>query len=269
MLPLVTKQQLDEIHYHLNGKTVIITGGTAGIGKSTAEYLLKQGCRVVITGRRRNADDIAKELEASVFSEESNTRRCIGISGDVANAEDRKAIVSKTLAAFGKIDALVNSAGINLLDLAEDVKEEDWDRILAVDLKASFFMAQEVGRYLIAEKSTGSIVNITSQAGIVALERHVAYCAAKAGVTAMTEVLALEWGKYGIRINAVAPTIVLTELGHAAWDGPVGDAFKENMPSKRFAEPEEIAAVIAFLLSDASGMITGHNLVVDGGFTIR
>jgi len=269
MLPLITKERLHQIHYDLAGKTVIVTGGTAGIGKSTAEYLLRQGCQVVLAGRRSNADEIAKELEASVPCEHSNARRCIGIAGDIGDAAYRKLLVEQTLAAFGKIDALVNSAGINILDKAEDVKEEDWDAILAVDLKASFFMAQEVGRHMISAKAPGSIVNITSQAGIVALERHVAYCAAKAGVTAMTEVLALEWGKYGIRVNAVAPTIVLTELGHAAWDGPVGEAFKQNMPSRRFAEPEEIAAVIAFLLSDASGMITGHSLVVDGGFTIQ
>lgn len=269
MLPLITKERLHQIHYDLAGKTVIVTGGTAGIGKSTAEYLLRQGCQVAIAGRRSNADDIAKELEASVFPEKADTRRCIGIAGDICDANARKQLVEQTLATFGKIDALVNSAGIALLDKAEDVREEDWDAVLSVDLKASFFMAQEVGRYMISAKVPGSIVSITSQAGIVALERHAAYCAAKAGLTAMTQVLALEWGKYGIRVNAVAPTIVLTELGHAVWDGPVGDAFKQNMPSKRFAEPEEIAAVIAFLISDASGMITGHNLVVDGGFTIQ
>ena len=171
--------------------------------------------------------------------------------------------------AFGRIDALVNSAGTNILEMAKDVQVESWNKIIDLDLTASFFMAQEVGKYMMEGKTTGSIVNITSQAGVIALERHAAYCAAKAGVAAMTEVLALEWGKYGIRINAVAPTIVLTELGHVAWDGPVGDEFKTHMPSGRFAEPEEIAAVIAFLISDASSMITGHNLVVDGGYTIQ
>ncbi len=261
MLPNISKENLMKINYNLSGKTIIITGGTAGIGNMTAEYLLAQGCNIVITGRRNNADEIAQEM--------SKEGKCIGISGDVCDPAYRKEVVKKTIQTFGKIDALVNSAGINILDLAENVKEEDWDSVLATDLKASFFMAQEVGKYMIEEKVPGSIVNITSQAGVIALERHVAYCAAKAGVKAMTEVLALEWGKYGIRINAVAPTIVLTELGHEAWDGPVGDAFKEKMPSRRFAEPEEIAAVIAFLCSDASGMITGHNLVVDGGYTIQ
>ena len=268
MLPSVTKEQLNKINYNLLGKTVIITGGTAGIGRSTAEYLLSQGCNVTIAGRRSNADEIAKELE-SALSEKSDKRRCIGASGDICDANYRKELVEKTISAFGKIDALINNAGINVLDSAENVKEQDWDAILSVNLKSSFFMAQEVGNYMISSKNTGSIINITSQAGIVALDKHVAYCASKAGLNAMTQVLALEWGKYGIRVNAVAPTIVLTELGHAAWDGPVGDAFKENMPSKRFAEPEEIAAVISFLVSDASAMITGHNLVVDGGFTIQ
>ena len=269
MLPMITKEQLNNIHYHLAGKTVIITGGTAGIGHSTAEYLLRQGCRVVITGRREHADDIARALEASALPTPAADRRCIGVAGDICDAAFRKRLVEQTVATFGQVDALVNSAGINILEKAEDVQEAHWDAILAVDLKASFFMAQEVGRHLLAAGRPGSIVNITSQAGVVALERHVAYCAAKAGVTAMTEVLALEWGKHGIRVNAVAPTIVLTELGHAAWDGPIGDAFKQSMPSRRFAEPEEIAAVIAFLLSDAAGMITGHNLVVDGGYTIQ
>lgn len=261
MLPNVSREQLMSIRYNLTDKVVIITGGTAGIGRMTAEYLLDQGCRVVITGTRKNAPEIARELSA-----EGN---CMGLSGNVCDPAFRREIVEKTAGTFGRIDALVNSAGINILELAEDVREESWNQVINTDLTASFFMAQEVGKYMIAGKTGGSIVNITSQAGVIALERHAAYCAAKAGAAAMTQVLALEWGKYGIRINAVAPTIVLTELGHAAWDGPVGDEFKTHMPSRRFAEPEEISAVIAFLISDASAMITGHNLVVDGGYTIQ
>lgn len=130
-------------------------------------------------------------------------------------------------------------------------------------------MAQAVGKYMIDNKISGSIVNIASQAGVIALDKHVAYCAAKGGIIAMTKVMAMEWGKYGIRVNAVAPTVVLTALGHKAWDGPVGDAFKKEMPSERFAEPEEIAVVIGFLCSKAAAMVTGHNLLIDGGYTIK
>ena len=268
MLPYVTKEKLNDMDLGLRGKAVIVTGGTAGIGRETAEYLLEQGCRVTITGRRENADETAKELEEKLgfLSEE---RVCIGVSGDIAEAEVREEILRKTLEVFGTVDALVNNAGINILASAEEVKEEDWDRVLSVNLKAAFFMAQEAGKYWIRENRPGNIVNVASQAGIIALDRHAAYCASKAGLAAATSVLALEWGRYGIRVNAVAPTIVLTELGHAAWDGPAGDAFKELMPSGRFAKPEEVASVIAFLLSDASSMITGQNLPIDGGYTIR
>jgi NAD(P)-dependent dehydrogenase (short-subunit alcohol dehydrogenase family) len=108
-----------------------------------------------------------------------------------------------------------------------------------------------------------------SQAGVVALEGHVAYCASKGGLIAMTKVLALEWGKYGIRVNAVSPTVVLTELGKIAWGGEAGAELKKQMPSERFAEPDEIAAVIAFLCSGNAAMITGHNLLIDGGYTIK
>ena len=153
MLPSVTKEQLMAIRYNLSGKVVIITGGTAGIGHMTAEYLLAQGCKVTITGTRKTAPEIAAQL--------CPDGNCLGLSGDVCDAAFRKEVVEKTIAAFGRIDALVNSAGINILELAEDVQEEHWNKIVATDLTASFFMAQEVGKYMIAGKTTGSIVNIT------------------------------------------------------------------------------------------------------------
>jgi NAD(P)-dependent dehydrogenase (short-subunit alcohol dehydrogenase family) len=155
------------------------------------------------------------------------------------------------------------------LEKAEIISEDFWDRTIEINLKASFMMTQVFGAYLIENKRGGSIVNMASQAGVIALDRHVAYCASKGGIIAMTKVLALEWGKYGIRVNAVSPTVVLTELGHKAWDGPVGEAFKKEIPAERFAEPDEIAGIIGFLCSDAAAMITGHNLLVDGGYTIK
>jgi NAD(P)-dependent dehydrogenase (short-subunit alcohol dehydrogenase family) len=130
-------------------------------------------------------------------------------------------------------------------------------------------MSQVFGSYLIKNKLPGSIVNLASQAGSIALDKHVAYCASKGGIIAMTKVLALEWGKYGIRVNCVSPTVVLTELGHKAWDGPIGDALKKEIPAGRFAEPDEISGVIAFLCSNTASMITGHDLLIDGGFTIK
>ncbi|MDR2518984.1 MAG: D-threitol dehydrogenase, partial [Spirochaetaceae bacterium] len=193
----------------------------------------------------------------------------IGIPGDVCSGAYRQSVIDAGVKAFGRIDILVNSAGISALDKAESLSEEMWDRTMNINTKASFMMAQAFGAYCIKHKVCGSIVNMASQAGVIALDRHAAYCASKGAVIAMTKVLAMEWGKYGIRANCLSPTVVLTEMGHKAWDGPAGEAFKKEMPSERFAEPDEIAGVIAFLCSDAAAMITGHNLIVDGGYTIK
>lgn len=245
--------------FSLQGKVAIITGGAAGIGKATADFFVKKGVKVVLADLNPKVDEIAHSLSTD----------CIGISGDVTNEEYQQSVVKQTIAKYGTIDILVNCAGIVALDHAENISDKMWDMTMEINLKASFKMAQAVGKYMIDNKINGCIVNMASQAGVIALDKHVAYCASKGAIISMTKVLAMEWGKYGIRVNAVSPTVVLTELGHKAWDGPVGDEFKKQMPSERFAEPDEIAGVIAFLCSGAAAMITGHNLLVDGGFTIK
>lgn len=248
-----------DANFSLEGKVAIITGGAAGIGKATADFFVKKGVKVVIADLNPKADEIAKEL----------SNECIGIPGDITNEAYRQSVIQQAVKKFGTIDILVNSAGIVALDKAETISDKMWDMTMEVNLKASFKMAQAVGKYMIEHKTPGCIVNMASQAGVIALDKHVAYCASKGAIVAMTKVLAMEWGKYGIRVNAVSPTVVLTELGHKAWDGPVGDEFKKQMPAERFAEPDEIAGTIAFLCSGAAAMITGHDLLVDGGFTIK
>lgn len=245
--------------FDLKGRTAIITGGAAGIGFATAKFFAKKGVNLVLADLNPNTDAIAKELSANA----------IGMPVDATKEEDRQKVLKAGVDAFGQVDILVNCAGIVALEKAELISESDWDRTMNINLKASFMMTQMMGKYFIDHKINGCIVNMASQAGVIALDKHVAYCASKGAIIAMTKVMAMEWGKYGIRVNAVSPTVVLTELGHKAWDGPVGDAFKEEMPSKRFAEPDEIAGTIAFLCSGAAGMITGHNLLVDGGYTIK
>jgi Dehydrogenases with different specificities (related to short-chain alcohol dehydrogenases) len=246
-------------NFSLKGKTAIITGGAAGIGYATAAFFAKKGVNLILADLNPNVDNIAKELDKSA----------IGVVGDLINKKDREQIIERAIQAFGQVDILINCAGIVALDKAEVLSEADWDKTMNVNLKASFMMAQSVGKYFIDNKIAGNIVNMASQAGVVALDKHVAYCASKGAIIAMTKVLAYEWGKYGIRVNAISPTVVLTELGHKAWDGPVGDNFKKSMPSERFAEPDEIAGIIAFLCSNTSAMVTGHNLLVDGGYTIQ
>ena len=248
-----------DLDYSLQGKTAIITGGAAGIGHATAEFFHKKGVNVVLADLNSKQDEVAKEIG-------ENT---IGVVGNVCDVDYPTKVISEAVAAFGKVDILVNCAGIVALDNAETISADAWNRTININLSACFFMAQAVGKYMIDNHVNGSIVNMASQAGVIALDKHVAYCAAKGGIIAMTKVMAKEWGTYGIRVNAVAPTVVLTALGHKAWDGPVGDAFKKTIPAERFAEPEEIASVIAFLCSKGAGMITGHNLLVDGGFTIQ
>jgi NAD(P)-dependent dehydrogenase (short-subunit alcohol dehydrogenase family) len=245
--------------YSLEGKTAIITGGAAGIGFATAEFFAKKGVNLVLADLNKDADAVAKKLGP----------KNIGVPGNVCDGAYRKSVVDAAVKTFGTADILVNSAGIAALDKAETLSDEMWDRTISINLTASFKMAQVFGAYLIEKKLPGSIVNIASQAGVIALDRHVAYCASKGGIIAMTKVLAMEWGKHGIRVNCISPTVVLTELGHKAWDGPVGDAFKKEIPAERFAEPDEIAGVIAFLCSNAAAMITGHNLLIDGGYTIK
>ena len=245
--------------FSLKGKTAIITGGAAGIGYATAEFFAKKGVNLVLADLNPRVDEIAKKLDP----------KAIGVAGDVTDKIYRQSVLDRGAETFGQVDILVNCAGIVALDNAENISESDWDCTMNINLKASFMMAQLIGKYFIENHVNGNIVNIASQAGVVALNKHVAYCAAKGGIMAMTKVMARERGKYGIRVNAVAPTVVLTELGHKAWDGPAGEAFKKEVPAERFAEPDEVAGVIAFLCSNAAGMITGHNLLIDGGYTIK
>lgn len=248
-----------DANFALDGQVAIITGGANGIGKATADLFIKKGVKVVIADYK---DDVF--ATAKGFGE-----NCLGIKIDVTKNADRQNLVNQTIEKFGKIDILVNSAGMVALEAALDVKDKDWEDLIAVNLMGTFKMNQLVARYMVDNKVNGAIVNIASQAASIALDKHVAYSVTKAGIVSMTKVLAFEWGKYGIRVNCVSPTVVLTEMGHKAWDGPQGDAFKKEIPSGRFAETDEIAGPIVFLCSGAAGMITGHDLLIDGGYTIK
>ena len=248
-----------DLEFSLEGKTAIITGGAAGIGWATAEFFHNKGVKLVLADLNPEVDKLAKSLGDNA----------IGVPGNVCDLDYPAKVIDAAVKEFGQVDILVNCAGIVALEDAELISADDWNRTISINLSASFFMAQAVGKYMIDNKISGSIVNMASQAGVIALDKHVAYCASKGGIIAMTKVMAKEWGPKGIRVNCVSPTVVLTALGHKAWDGPVGDAFKKERPSERFAEPEEIAAAIAFLCSKGAGMITGHNLLIDGGFTIK
>jgi NAD(P)-dependent dehydrogenase (short-subunit alcohol dehydrogenase family) len=166
------------------------------------------------------------------------------------------------------VDILVNSAGIVMLAPAEELPLDTWDATIDVNLKGTFLMCQTVGNRMLAA-DRGAIINMASQAATVALDQHVAYCVSKFGVVGLSKVLAAEWAGRGVRVNAISPTVVLTELGRKAWDGPRGDALKKLIPTDRFAYPNEIAAAAVFLASDAAAMINGADLLINGGYTIK
>ncbi|MCF6328331.1 MAG: D-threitol dehydrogenase [Henriciella sp.] len=247
-----------DLNFPLKGKTALITGAASGIGAAIAEAFSQKGVRVGVV----DLDGDAAKTKASSL-DAAQAFAC-----NVADAVDVAAMVEAVHNAFGHIDILVNSAGIVELAPAEDLSIAAWKKSLDVNLTGSFLVAQAVGKHMIAAGG-GKIINLASQAGTVAIEGHVAYCASKFAIIGMSKTLALEWGKHGITINTISPTVVMTELGKKAWDGAKGEAMKALIPCGRFAEPEEIAAAAIFLASGGADMINGADLLVDGGYTTR
>ena len=248
-----------DLDFPLEGKAALVTGGASGIGAAIVSALVTKGARVAVVDL---AEDAASAQAAAVG------RGARGFRCDVSDPASVTATVDAVIAEFGRIDILVNCAGIVMLAPAEDLTLDAWDKTIDINLKGTFLVCQAAGRHMLAAGG-GAIVNMASQAATVALDSHIAYCASKFGVVGLSKVLAAEWGGRGVRVNTISPTVVLTELGRKAWDGARGDALKEQIPVGRFAYPNEIAAATVFLASDAAGMITGADLLIDGGYTIK
>ncbi|MBB3610364.1 SDR family oxidoreductase [Rhizobium sp. BK602] len=248
-----------DLTFPLTGKVALVTGGASGIGAAISAAFVAKGAKVAVL-------DINADVAAAKAAElGANARPFVC---DVSNPQSVDAAVAAVLAAFGGIDIAVNSAGVVFLAPAEALSLDHWDKTIDINLKGSFLVTQAVGKAMIAAGKGGKIVNLASQAGTVAIEEHVAYCASKFGVIGMSKTFAAEWGKYGIRVNTISPTIVLTELGKKAWAGEKGEAARKRIPAGRFAFPEEIAAAAVFLASAGADMINGADLLVDGGYTI-
>lgn len=248
-----------DMTFPLTGKIALVTGGASGIGKAISETFAKKGVTIAIADLQKDA---AQDLATKVGNS-STAHVC-----DVTNLDSIKSAVAEVIETHGHIDILINSAGIVALAPAEDLEKSAWDLTMNVNLSGTFFMSQTVGKHML-KRGQGKIINLASQAASIALDEHVAYCASKFGVLGITKVLASEWAGRGVNVNSISPTVVLTDLGKKAWDGPKGEALKKLIPTGRFAEPEEIAAAAVFLASDGANMINGADLVVDGGYTIR
>lgn len=247
-------------NFNITEKVAIVTGGGSGIGKAVSELYLEKGAKVAILDLNDNVKDVAKEL---------STVNAIGIQCDVTNNESMDSAIQQVREHFSKIDILVNCAGIVLLDDAENISDHYWQKTIDLNLTGSFKMCQKVGSVMIEQGHGGNIINLASQAALIALDNHVAYAASKAGILGVTKVLAYEWAQFDIKVNAISPTVVLTELGKKAWAGEKGEKAKREIPLGRFGYPEEVAAIALFLACDATNLITGENMVMDGGNTIK
>lgn len=249
--------------FDLTGKTAVVTGGAGAIGEETATMYARKGCNLVLVDIKNDVPQVAQRL-AKKFSV-----KAIGVKADLTKMEDVDNVVAKVLDAFGEIHILANIAGRVDLDNAEDIDMKLVENQMDVNALGAFRLTQKIGQVMIRQGKGGKIVCVTSQAGFIAIDKHVGYTMSKAAMIGMIKVLALEWAEFGINVNGVAPTVVRTYMGDRTWKGEVKERMLKAIPANRFAEADEIAAAILFLSCDEANMITGENLVVDGGFTIQ
>jgi 2-deoxy-D-gluconate 3-dehydrogenase len=247
--------------FSLAGKKALVTGASKGIGIDICKVLADAGADIVAVARDR--DGLAS-IKAEV---EKLGRRCLTVEADMATVEGPRHAAKTALDAWGTIDILVNNAGIARVYPILEHSVEDWDLVMAVNLRAPFLLAQALAPAMIAQKR-GKIINISSQTSDVALIDHSAYTASKSGLNALGRCMTLEWSQHNIQINAVCPTVVLTPMGVEVWGKPEkGDPMKAKIPMGRFLDAQEVADTVLFLASDASNMITGSSIVLDGGYT--
>ena len=249
--------------FDLQGQVALVTGAARGIGNACALALAHAGADVALGLRDiHTGDELARQIEAM-------GRRALPLQMDVTRLDEIRQAVDATVAHFGRLDILVNNAGLGPSNLAESVREEDFDLTLAVNLKGTFFTSQAAGRVMIEQKY-GRIINLGSQAGLVALPTESIYCMTKAAISHLTKCLAVEWGQYNITVNAVAPTFINTPGTAEALEDA---AFRADVLSRialgRIGEPMEVASAVVFLASPAASLITGDTLLIDGGWTAR
>jgi len=244
----------------LEGKTAVITGGTSGIGRALSLGLADAGADVIATARRQaQVDSTADEIE-------SRGRKTLRIPSDVCDRTSLEAVAAATLAAFGKVDILVNCAGIIRRTPTLTLPEEEWNNILDTNLTGTLRACQVFGK-LMLERGYGRIVNIASLNSFVALTEVAAYAASKAAVASLTRSLAVEWSKKGVTVNAIAPGVFVTELNQKLLNStPRGQELLMRTPMGRFGKTEELIGAAVFLASDGSSFVTGQTLPVDGGF---
>ncbi|MEE9400055.1 MAG: glucose 1-dehydrogenase [Dehalococcoidales bacterium] len=249
--------------FDLSERIAIVTGGNQGIGFAIARGLAAAGATVVIANRR------AAEGQSATESLKKEGLSVVAIPTDVSNKSSVTTLISKVVSDFGKIDILVNNAAVILRKPIEEITEEDWDNIMATNLKGLFFCCQLVGREMIGRKK-GKIINISSVLSQIVQPGRGVYATAKAGVSHLTRALALEWGKYNITVNAIGPGLTITDINKKYFEEHPEDLKRtiESIPRGREGYPSDYAGAAVFLASDASDFVTGQTLLVDGGMAL-
>ncbi len=245
------------LSFRLDGKVALVTGASRGLGAGIATGLLEAGATVVGTSREATS---AKRLAEQLGS--------APIVMDVTDVSSVRGGIDRVASEYGRLDVLVNNAGLNVPQSVFEVDESSWDSVTNTNLKGTFFAAQAAARHMVEQGEGGRIVNVASQAGVVGIEERSAYGASKGGVLTLTKILAIELAQYEITVNAVAPTFVATELTRSTLEDPTWrERILSRIPLGRVGEVEDVAAATVYLASPAAAMVTGHTLLVDGGWT--
>lgn len=247
--------------FSLRGKRALVTGASKGIGEKICEVLADAGADIAGVGRD------AAGLAVTRAAVEKLGRRFVAIEADLSDADATVRAAHAALEGLGSIDILVNNAGVALNDPLVKATVADWDKTMAINLRAPFLLAQVLAPAMI-ERKAGKIINVSSQAGVIGLDDHGAYCASKGGLNMLTKVMMSEWARHNIQVNAVCPTIILTPMGEKVWGEPAkGQPMLDKTPARRFGQPIEVADLVLFLASSASDLINGECVLIDGGFS--
>ncbi|AFU46325.1 NAD(P)-dependent dehydrogenase (short-subunit alcohol dehydrogenase family) [Acidovorax delafieldii] len=254
----------------LSGRVAFITGASSGLGAQFARTLARAGAGVVLASRRVEK---LKELRARIEGEGGDAHV---IELDVTDHDSIKSAVAHAETEMGSIDILVNNSGVSTTQRIQDVTPEDYDFIFDTNVKGAFFVAQEVGKRMLARSrgaapgsfTGGRIINIASMAGLKVLPQIGAYCMSKAAVVQMTRAMALEWGRFGINVNAICPGYIDTEINHHHWQTEQGKKLMDMLPRKRVGQPQDLDALLVMLASDQSHFVNGAVIAADDGFAV-
>ncbi len=251
--------------FSVRDQVVLVTGGSRGIGRAIAQGFVERGGRVIIASRDRGSlDKAVSEMQPAAAASGGTIQ---AVACDVARKDDIDRLVATVLQDAGQIDTLVNVAGVNRRKPALALSEDDYDFVMDINLKGAFLLSQAVGRQMV-ERRQGCQINIASLNTDRPLKNVLPYAVSKAGIAHMTRALGLEWGKYGVRVNGIAPGFILTDLTRKLWSEETMQAWgRANTPQQRLGQPEDLVGAAIFLASAASSFMTGQTIYVDGGFT--